>query len=316
MTNYLKNNRPLRWRWLLVPMLALTAACGSLQKEINVPLPTYANQLVVECYLENGRVPRLTVTESVPYLTNGQVVDPNSQALILPNGQQVQLPTDVSVALALPGGRTVPLTFGPGLVLEDGSTRPFSQLGQLNRDSIPYKIFTHSAQSVLAAQPGQAFALDVQDTRGRHVTGAATMPAVVPIDSLTYRYNTLSGNNHKALLLTNFRDPATPGDAYRRQVHKGRITKSADNDFDVQDRLVNGQEFVLGTSYRYRPKDTLIVTLFHLDSAYYSFRASTREARQANGNPFSQPSSIRSTVRGGIGVFTVLSYDRKQVILK
>jgi hypothetical protein len=85
-------------------LLGGLAGCGSLEKDVNVPLPYYANQLVTECYLENGVVPRLTVTESVPYLDDGQAAAAGSFILKLPGGQSVQLPIDVSVKLVLPTG--------------------------------------------------------------------------------------------------------------------------------------------------------------------------------------------------------------------
>ncbi len=304
----------------LLLALLLLSGCGALQNDVNVVLPTYDNQLVVECYLETGRVPRLTVTESVPYLNNGQPVSGGSQAFTLPNGQQIQLPTDVSVTLTLPGGRALPLVFQPGIVLEDGSVRPLSDVQKLNRDSVAYKIFTHTAQAqdVLTPLPGQTFALDVRDQRGRRVTGSATAPTTVLLDSLALRYNALPPPSRKALQLAYWQDPVGP-DFYRRMIQRQQrgILRNASLDADLQDRFLNGQrQFVIGTSYRYDPGDTLFVTLFHLDSAFYSFRASTREARQANGNPFGQPSSIRSTVKGGLGVFTVLSYDRKRIIVK
>jgi len=304
----------------LLLALLLLSGCGALQNDVNVVLPTYDNQLVVECYLESGRVPRLTVTESVHYLANGQAVSGGSQAFVLPNGQPIQLPTDVTVTLTLPGGRALPLVFQPGIVLENGSTVPLSQLDRLNRDSVAFKIFTHTAQAqdVLTLQPGQTFTLEARDQRGRRVTGATSVPARVPLDSVALRYNTLPPPDRKALQLAYWQD--VPGtDFYRRMIQRQRrgILRQASNDNDVEDRILNGtRQFVVGTSYRFDPGDTLQVTLFHLDSAFYSFRTSTREARQANGNPFGQPSSIRSTVKGGIGVFTALSYDRKRIIVK
>ena len=53
-----------------------------------------------------------------------------------------------------------------------------------------------------------------------------------------------------------------------------------------------------------------------MDADHYSFQQSVREAIRANGNPFAQPARIRSTVQGGLGVFTVLVADRKTVILR
>ena len=87
-------------------------------------------------------------------------------------------------------------------------------------------------------------------------------------------------------------------------------------DMSVQDRLLNGQPFVLGTSYRFNPGDTVTATLYHTDLAYFRFRQSVRDARQANGNPFAQPSAIFSNVQGGVGIFTVLSGTRATKVVK
>jgi hypothetical protein len=273
------------------------AACSSLEKDINVPLPYYANQLVTECYLENGMVPRLAITESVPYLDDGQAAAAGSYLLKLPNGQNVQLPTDVTVTLTLPNGRTMNLAFNPGL------------------DATTGKYYTHVGTARITAQAGQRFALDAQDKRGRHVTGMAVVPTFIPIDSAKYRFSS-SADSSRAYFLTKWRDPGATTDYYRLMLHKGRPANNSETDNDINDRLFNGLPFAQVTRYRFRRNDTITATLYHVDSLYYSFRQSTRDARNANGNPFSQPSAIRSTVQGGIGVFTVLVKDQKTLLLK
>ena len=274
------------------------AGCGSLQNDVDVPLPYYENQLVAECYLENGVVPRLSITESVPYLDDGQAVAAGSYVLPLPNGQKVQFPTDVAVTLTLPGGKAVPLLFSPGL------------------DATTGKYYTHVGTAPIVAQAGQQFGLDAQDKRGRHLTGTAVVPTFIPIDSVKYKFNTLSGDNRKAYFLTKWRDPATTADFYRLQLHKGKPANNSESDNDIRDRLFNGQPYAQVTTYRFRQGDTITSTLYHVDSLFFAFRQSTRDARNANGNPFSQPSSIHSTVQGGLGVFTVLVKDQKTLILK
>lgn len=262
-------------------LLAL-AGCGKFSKDLNVPLPAYDSQLVAECYLEPGVVPSLSVTESQAYLSP-----------VLP-----MVPTDVTVNLSLPNGALVPLYYKPG------------------QDPVTKKFYTHIGDAPLVARPGDTFGLDVQDTKGRHLTGTATMPALVPIDSTAYKFNDLSGANRKAYFLAYFQDPPTADDFYRFQLHRGlRVYSSPEVDYDVQDRLTNGQRITLGTSYRFLPGDTVTATLYHVDPAYHRFRESVIDARSANGNPFGQPSAIYSTVTGGVGVFTVLSYTRKTMVL-
>ena len=138
---------------------------------------------------------------------------------------------------------------------------------------------------------------------------------------MEYKFNDKTGPERKAYFLTNFRDPPTPDDCYRLQLHKGNpakgaLLKSPETDFSVQDRLLNGKPFVLGTSYRFNAGDTVTATLYHIDLDYFRFRQSVRDARGANGNPFAQPSAIYSNVQGGVGIFTVLSGTRATKVVK
>lgn len=279
-------------------LLGGLAGCKSLQNDANVPLPYYANQLVAECYLENGVIPRLTITESVPYLDNGQAIAAGSQVLTLVNGQTVQLPTDVTVALTLPDGQALPLRFSPGV------------------DATTGKYYTHIGTRPLVAKAGQQFGLDAQDKRGRHVTGTAIVPTFIPIDSVKYKFNELTGENRKAYFQTKWTDPAATIDFYRLMLHKGKPANNSETDNDIRDKPFNGLPYAQVTTYRFRAGDTVTATLYHVDSLYFDFRQSVRNARNANGNPFAQPSGIHSTVQGGLGVFAVLVSDKRTVILK
>lgn len=274
-------------RSLLARKLAgLLVLCGlascNLEQNIDVDLPVLPAQLVVECYLEDGQIPRLTVTETVPYLSTP---DP-------------AVPTDVTVRLTLANGRVETLRFLPGQNAETG------------------KFFTHTGLQKLVARPGDTFRLEVTDTKGRRVTGTATMPRRIPIDSVQYQFNSLPPEQREAYVLTKFQDPVGVGNYYRLQIHRDSISEDPEIDYDVDDRLTDGKQITLGTSYRFDPNDTLLVTLYHFDRPYYLFRQSINDAQNANGNPFGQPSSIKSTVEGGVGVFTVLSYQRRQLIIK
>ena len=275
----------------LLPLLAL-AGCGSLQNDIDVVLPTYPADLVVECYLEPGKLPSLTVTTSMPYLSS-----------VLP-----QVPSDVTVSLTLPDGSVVPLAFQPNyLALTDTSSG--------------IKFHTHIGRDPLVARAGDVFKLDVRDTKGRRVTGTTTMLAPIPIDSVEYKFNDKTGTERKAYFLTNFRDPPTLGDCYRLQLHKGDpargvLLKRPEIDNSFEDRLLNGKPFVVGTSYRFASGDTVTATLYHTDAAFFRFRQSVRDARNANGNPFAQPSAIFSTVEGGLGIFAVLSATRATKVVR
>ncbi|WP_165822151.1 DUF4249 domain-containing protein [Hymenobacter edaphi] len=266
---------------LLAVAALLTTGCG-LQKDVEVELPAEPAQLVVECYLENGRVPEMTVSETVPYLSA-------PAATVL---------TDVTVTLTSPTGRVETLTFRPG------------------RNPVTRKLYTHRGQRILRMQPGDTWQLTVKDTKGRVVTGAATMPAAVPFDTVEWKFNDRPLDERRALVTARFQDPPGVGDYYRFQIHRDSISGAREVDYTPDDRLLDGQLITLGTSYEFEPDDTLFVTLYHLDRPYYRFLQSVDDAQSANGNPFGQPAAVQSTVQGGIGVFTILNYQRRQIIVR
>lgn len=267
---------------LISSLLLYAAGCSSLQKDVDVALPFGPAQLVVEAYLEPNAVPRLAVTETQPYLA------------------PVELPTltGTTAILIRPNGTRDTLVYSPGY------------------DRLTRKGYTHIGRRRLAARPGDTFGLEVYDKQGRRVIGTATVPAAVALDKVEWRFNDKTGEQRKAYVLITFQDPAGLGDAYRFMVHRRSLNRSPEIEYTVQDRLTDGQSITLGTSYEFRPSDTLVVSLFHLDAPYYNFLQSVQDARSANNNPFAQPSGIKSTVTGGVGVFTVLSVQRKTVIVQ
>ncbi|WP_165903887.1 DUF4249 domain-containing protein [Hymenobacter gummosus] len=269
-------------RRLMAWMLALTGLLTgcNLEQNADVDLPVLPAQLVVECYLEAGKIPEMTVTETVPYLST-----PTPTIL-----------TDVTVTLTSPRGVTETLRFQPG---QNPDTRKF---------------FTHRGTRRLSIQPGDTWQLTVTDTKGRRVMGTATMPATVPIDTIEWMFN--NRPEPRAMVTVKFQDPPGVGDFYRFQVHNDSISDDPDVEYFPEDRLLDGQLVTLGTSYEFAQNDTLIVSLFHLDQPYYNFLRSINDAQSANGNPFGQPAAVQSTVQGGIGVFAILNYQRRLIIVR
>jgi hypothetical protein len=292
---------------LVLGSMLLATGCN-LENQIAVVPPPYTSELVVECYLETGVVPRLTVTGSGSYLPStpgtGQPVITLPDATMpsvgftLPNGTTLQLPIDVTVNLTLPSGQVMPLRFAPGF---DAATR---------------RVYTHIGTAPLAVQPGQRLALDVRDTRNHHVTGTTGVPTFIPLDSVRYGFNGLSGADREANFVSRWTDPGSTTDYYRLLLTNANNRTDSEGDYLVTDQLFNGQTYTLPTTYRFTPGDTLTATLFHMEPDYYNFQQSVRGAISANGNPFAQPARIRSTVQGGLGVFTVLVPDRRTLILR
>ncbi|MCP2043774.1 DUF4249 domain-containing protein [Pontibacter sp. HSC-36F09] len=261
---------------LLMPLLLLLASCD-LEQEVEVKLPPHESQLVVECYLEPGKTLRAVVLESVSYF----------------NDPELPLVPDAEVFITHKG-RTIKLPFSPVQNKETG------------------KYFTHRHSEILNLQPGDVVTLEVKDSKGRHVTGTTTIMGQVPIEAVEWKFN----EKNKAYLLTSYQDDPNTENFYRYMVNRDSLSNSSQRDFISSDRLTNGQRVSYGSGYEYEEGDTLVVSLFHIEQQYYDFLGSVSDARNANGNPFAQPSRIVSSVKGGIGIFTNLSYNRKTVVIE
>lgn len=268
-------------RFLPLVLLAGITGCENLQQDINVVLPEGPPQLVIECYLEPNQRAQLTVSETAPYLSSPIPV----------------VPEDVVVVIAGPNRQRETLLFNPGFNFVTG------------------KVYTHRGRNRLLISPGDVFTLEAKDTKGRIVTGTAKMPAAVPLDTVEFSFNDRPAQLREAIVLARFRDPLQTLDFYRFQIHRDSISQKPEVDYSIEDRLNEGKEVTLGTGYIFDPGDALIVSLYHLDEPYYRFLQSTQNARNANGNPFGQPAAVQSTVKGGVGVFTILSYERRSLVI-
>ena len=257
----------------------LFTACGNLEKEIVVPQPLFTPQLVVECYLEPGEPYRLLLTESVNYL--------NADTSLVP----------------VIGNATVRIGYGgqletlyPGLVI----------------DTTNRKAYNYTLNQKVVDDPNAEYTLEVTDPKGRRVTGTTRFPSLVPLKEITWGFN----EKEKAYLTVRFDDPPDTEDYYRFVVTRDNLAGEVETNFTLEDRFGTNNEITLGTGYEYEDGDTLLVSLFHISKSYYDFLESANDAASSNGNPFAQPALVKSTVRGGIGVFAALVYDRKKIVVK
>lgn len=253
--------------------LALTS-CGNLEKEVEVELPAFKSQLVVEAYLEKNEPVRVAVMESKDYFSEAEPPFINDATVIVTYGTQ----TDT-------------LKLNPNIDLQN------------------FKYFNYHLTSVddtLPLKPGDLVQVQIRDKNGRVATAETRWIDPVPLDSVTHQFN----SDGKAFVLAHFHDPAG-NDFYRFRARKlYDTTNSFIPDYFSGDDIFEGQKSSFGTEYRYEKGDTVEVTLYTLTQEYYDFLTTANAASSANGNPFAQPAAIKSNIKGGTGIFTVLPYDR------
>ncbi|MDO8368051.1 MAG: DUF4249 domain-containing protein [Saprospiraceae bacterium] len=279
--NILKNLLP------LAGILFLTAC--NLTKDVEIDLPDYDRQPVVECYLEPGKPFRLLMTRSYAFFDT------------------LGLSTNF-VQNALLDGALVTIAY-------NGQTDTLKN--QLTIVSNPIKIYNYVGQNLVPGAPGTAFVLHIRLADGGEITGTTTMLPLVPIDSVVLEFN--PDIDSLGRMLTYITDDQSQDNFYRRLLNYSSLDSVPDQDFIVTDRFSQTALIAFGTGYELKEGDTVFNTIFHITRDYYDFKESVDLAVVGNLNPFAQPSPIKSNVRGSanpVGIFAPLVYDRDTTIVQ
>lgn len=272
---------------LFFAALATLAACN-LEKEVEIELPEYDRQPVVECYLEPGKPFRLLLTSSYSFF-DPFGLDSNFLQKTLLQGATVTISYD---------GKTVTLQNIPAL------------------ESNPFKIYNYTSQNIVPATPGIEYTLNITLPDGKTVTGKSTMLPLVPIDSIRVEWST--EKDTLARMLTYITDDQSQENYYRRLLNYSSLDSVPDQDFLVSDRISTTELIAFGTGYELTEGDTVFNAIYHISKDYYDYIESVQLAIFGNLNPFAQPSPIKSNVSGTgnpLGVFTCLVYDRDTTII-
>ncbi|MCK6692410.1 MAG: DUF4249 domain-containing protein [Thermoanaerobaculia bacterium] len=279
--------KSLRYIFFFFATLVALAACN-LEKEVDIELPPYDRQPVVECYLEPGKPFRLLLTSSFSFF-DPFGLDSNFLQKTLLQGATVTISYDNQV---------VTLNNIPAL------------------ETNPFKIFNYTSQQIVPATPGIEYTLNITLPDGKTVSGKSTMLPLVPIDSIRVEWNT--DKDTLARMLTYITDDQSQENYYRRLLNYSSLDSVPDQDFLVSDRISTTKLIAFGTGYELAVGDTVFNSIFHISRDYYNYIESVQLAVFGNLNPFAQPSPIKSNVSGTgnpLGIFTCLVYDRDTTVI-
>ncbi len=274
---------------ILALLTILAASACNLEKEIDLELPAYDSQPVVECYLEPGKPFRLLLTRSYgffdPFGLDSSFLD---RTLI--------------------SGATVTIAY---------NGRVDTLENNLSADLAPLKIFNYTGKNIVPSTPGIEYALRIILPDGKEITGQTIMLPKVVIDSIRVEWN--PQRDTLARVLTYITDDRTQANFYRRMLNYATLDSLPRQDFLATDRTAQTEIIAFGTGYELKEGDTVINTLYHITKDYYDYLESVRLAVFGNQNPFAQPARIKSNVRGSanpLGIFTCLIYDRDTTIIR
>lgn len=275
--------------FLIVLMTALSLGACNLTRDVEIDLPAYEGQPVVECYLEPGKPFRLLLTQSYGFF------DP--------------LGLDSSfLDKTLLQGASVQITY-------DNQT--ISLANQLSFEPSPLKLFNYTAPQIVPATPGVLYQLEITLADGKRITGQTVMLPKVEIDSIPVQFN--PNEPEKARTLMYITDDLQETNYYRRMLHYSSLDSFPEQDFITNNRFSTTPSIAFGSGYDLEVGDTVYNTIFHITSDYYDFLESVNLAISASFNPFGQPSPIKSNVTGDanpLGIFTCLVYDRDRKVIE
>lgn len=259
--------------YILSLFLLITISCSDAERDIEIDLPPFKSELFVECYIEPGSPYRMALYGTVDYFELPPLPDiTNAFVTITHNG-----------------------------IIDTLHYQPAY-------DHVTAKAYNYIGDSTkLVSLDAGDYHLYIRDSIGREVRGSCHFIPVVPITSIEFIFN----SDSVAYAKTTFNDDLTTSNYYRYQITLDNMRGRGRTDRHFDDEFVTSSEVTLGSNYNLDNHTPVIITLYHISPEYYDFLSSMSDAQNANGNPFAQPAPLKSTVEGGVGVFTTLSYDRR-----
>ncbi len=252
--------------------LVLLAFSCELEKTIELDLPVQEKQLVAEAYLEKNKPFRLLLTETDSYFDT------------------IRFPFVENAAITLSGpDGTDTLKMDPFLDIK--GLRFYNYSGSNN-----------------SGTEGQ-YRLKIT-SKGRVLEGITQFLPPPKLDSTEIQYNAAADSAARFLFW--IQDYPGQSNFYRIMLNEDSLTGPNVLEFTFTDTGQDGKLFPVGTSYRFDKKKQYILRLFHIEQQYYLYLRALSSADRANGNPFAQPSTIKSPMTGnGYGIFTSLNYIEK-----
>ncbi len=270
-------------------LLLLASAACNLTQEVEIELPVYESQTVVECYLVPGEPFTALITRSASYFDPFPTSSESFIESILLDGASVRIRFDNEIV--------------------ELQNQNFFNL-------FTGKLYNYVSTKRVPERFNEPFTIEIITPDNRIVTGETYIPTYVPIDSVVVEF---TAQDTAARVLTYWTDNPDETNFYRNILAFGTLD-SIEFDFTLDDNFIDSTKLVVGTGFDYEIGDTIINVIYHLTEDHYNFMNSITNANNANGNPFGQPSTIQSNLNAennsAIGIFTGMTFQEKNMIIE
>lgn len=275
--------------------MLVMAAC---EKDITVNIPQADKKPVVEGSIFQGEFATVGITWSFPYFKPLTGLDPNDPAAL---EEFLVLNADVRVS--------------DGLV---------SEKLEMTYDPAYFPPLVYKGDSIVGT-PGRTYTLSIKFP-GYELAAVTSIPYPVPLDSIGFKVE--AGKDSLGFAYMYFNEPDPVGNIYRlfskRPSYDSYKPTYAVGNSVLDDQAYNGQyiEFLFGrpdpqTNIFYSPDDTtqtdnednglwkigdtIMVRFCSIDRVSYDFIKTLEASAGTSGNPFSNPTTVKSNINSVVG---------------
>lgn len=292
----------------------------SCTKEVNIDIPSYQNQLVVDGIIETGGNPIVLLSQSA------NIYETSDLAAYL---SRFVYDAQLNV---ISGNDTFPLSLFTIAELPINSQKKVAEMLRLDWNEallLPIKVYSSIA---LVAQANTSYTLEIKH-QGKSFKGTTHLPNPTPLDSIYWK--PVAGNLEYGYSWARLSDPANQFDGYKWEVKRINLKANGEELDDIykrgfggffSDQFFDGQtiEFYYENPLKrkdtthlkefkrmYRLGDSVVVKFSKMDQQVFTFYDKKYAQLNSASSPFSTPINVPSNIPGLLGVWAGFSpcYD-------
>jgi len=300
-------------------LVCLVFLLHSCTKEVQIDIPGYEAQVVVDGRIETGGFPIVLLSRSQ---------DLYSPALL--SAYVASFISDATVSVS-DGSTTITLDYVAVSSLPIESQKTVAEILRAELSDVQaVPLFVYSTtNSAMLGMVGKTYTLTIVD-QGKTLSGSTTLAPPVALDTLSWIPE--SADSIYGYCRAKLTDPAGQNNAYKWEMKvitdtgtgpKDNIFRSSSSPY-FSDQFFDGLSLEFDTYYtkkdstypsgykrHFKLNDYVVIKMSRVDDAVYSYYERREAQQDSNGNPFATPVNIPSNISGALGIWAGISpwYD-------
>ncbi|QNF35187.1 DUF4249 family protein [Adhaeribacter swui] len=287
----------------------------SCEEEIAIELAPGEEQLIVQGHIEPEAPPFVILTRSKPVFSISEQDDFSSSLV-----HQAQVSVQVD-------GRVYPLQEVTISSLPAAQQQTIREQFGFTTPEISNKVSVYTSTE-LKGETRKIYLLQIL-AEGKTLTATSSIPGPTPVDSLWFRPHPNPKNDSLVTLWYRYQDPDTLGNnvrfftsrnsepfypGYQASVLTDEFVNNRTIEFPLERGYPKSAKVDLETYSYFKKGDTVRLKWTTIDYAHYQFWFTLEADRASNGNPLGFPTTVRSNIKGGLGIWGGYGVSRHTVV--